>query len=157
MISLAGRLLKPLLFALDPETAHGLSVRALQFMPPMSTGPGDSRLRGTLCGLDFPNPLGLAAGYDKGAEVPDALLRLGFGFVEVGTITPLPQPGNPRPRLFRLPQDEGTARRMRGLSRAGTAPASSASMSARTRSRATARRISRAALPPSPMLPAISP
>ena len=121
MISLAGRLLKPLLFALDPETAHGLSVRALQFMPPMSTGPGDSRLRGTLCGLDFPNPLGLAAGYDKGAEVPDALLRLGFGFVEVGTITPLPQPGNPRPRLFRLPQDEGVINRF-GFNSEGHGP-----------------------------------
>ena len=121
MISLAGRLLKPLLFALDPETAHGLSIRALQFMPPVASGFEDARLRASFCGLDFPNPLGLAAGYDKGAEVPDALLRLGFGFVEVGTITPMPQPGNPKPRLFRLPHDEGVINRF-GFNSEGHAP-----------------------------------
>ena len=58
-------------------------------------------------GLNFPNPIGMAAGFDKNAEVPDALLRLGFGFVEIGTVTPQPQGGNPRPRLFRLERDEG--------------------------------------------------
>ena len=63
-------------------------------------------------GLNFPNPVGMAAGFDKHGEVPDALLRLGFGFVEVGTVTPLPQPGNPRPRLFRLPADEGVINRL---------------------------------------------
>ncbi len=63
-------------------------------------------------GLNFPNPVGMAAGFDKHAEVPDALLRLGFGFVEVGTVTPLPQAGNPRPRLFRLPRDEGVINRL---------------------------------------------
>jgi len=63
-------------------------------------------------GLNFPNPVGLAAGFDKNAQVPDALLRLGFGFVEVGTVTPRPQAGNPRPRLFRLEADEGVINRL---------------------------------------------
>ena len=66
----------------------------------------DSRLAVRAFGLNFPNPVGIAAGFDKHAEVPDALLRLGFGFVEIGTVTPLPQPGNPRPRIFRLDADE---------------------------------------------------
>src|SRR5688572_19773528 len=69
-------------------------------------------------GLDFPNPVGLAAGFDKNAEVPDALLRLGFGFVEVGGVTPRPQPGNPRPRLFRLPEDRAIINRL-GFNSAG--------------------------------------
>ena len=63
-------------------------------------------------GLNFPNPIGMAAGFDKSAEVPDALLRLGFGFVEIGTVTPKPQGGNPRPRLFRLERDEAVINRM---------------------------------------------
>ena len=103
-------------------------------------------------GLNFPNPIGLAAGFDKNAEVPDALLRLGFGFVEIGTVTPRPQAGNPRPRLFRLDADEGVInrlgfnkrarrRRWRGLPRAPTKAASSASISAPTRIRPTAPRI----------------
>src|SRR5690606_37500100 len=74
--------------------------------------PRDERLRVRLCGLDFPNPLGMAAGYDKNAEVPDALLGLGFGFAEVGTVTPLAQPGNPRPRIFRLTEDEAVINRL---------------------------------------------
>src|SRR4051794_4981518 len=94
-------LLRPVLRALDPETAHRATIRLLK-----SGLAGDarrpSRLSTRLFGLDFPNPLGLAAGFDKDAEVPLPLLKLGFGFVEVGTVTPLPQPGNPRPRLFRL-------------------------------------------------------
>ncbi len=121
MIDLAAKLLQPLLHALEPETAHGASILALKAMPPISMGVADRRLRVSACGLDFPNPLGMAAGYDKGAEAPDALFRLGFGFVEVGTITPLPQPGNPKPRLFRLPQDEGVINRL-GFNSEGHGP-----------------------------------
>lgn len=101
------------LFALDPETAHGLSIAALRCgIAPGSHAPSDARLAVSLCGLTFPNPLGMAAGYDKNAEVPDALLGLGFGFAEVGTITPLPQSGNPRPRIFRLTEDEAVINRL---------------------------------------------
>jgi dihydroorotate dehydrogenase len=95
------RLARPLIFALDAERAHRLSIGGLRGFPAgrfAESGP----LATEVAGLRFPNPLGLAAGYDKDAEVPDALLRLGFGFVEVGSITPRPQAGNPRPRLFRL-------------------------------------------------------
>lgn len=107
------RLGRSLLFALDPETAHGLSIKALKCgMPPMRKAPADERLNVRLCGLDFPNPLGMAAGYDKNAEVPDALLGLGFGFAEIGTVTPLPQPGNPKPRIFRLTEDEAVINRL---------------------------------------------
>jgi len=121
VISFAAKLLQPLLHALEPETAHGASILALRMMPPISLGFEYPRLGVSACGLDFPNPLGMAAGYDKGAEAPDALFRLGFGFVEVGTITPLPQPGNPKPRLFRLPQDEGVINRL-GFNSEGHAP-----------------------------------
>ncbi|MBS3648575.1 quinone-dependent dihydroorotate dehydrogenase [Pseudaminobacter sp. 19-2017] len=108
-----GALGRRALFCLDPESAHGLSLKALQIGVPLtSSAPRDARLSVRLCGLDFPNPLGMAAGYDKNAEVPDALLALGFGFVEVGSITPLPQPGNPRPRIFRLEQDEAVINRL---------------------------------------------
>ena len=72
----------------------------------------DRRLATRVFGLNFPNPVGMAAGFDKNAEVPDALLRVGFGFVEVGTITPKPQAGNPRPRLFRLDTDDGVINRL---------------------------------------------
>lgn len=102
-----------LLFSLDPETAHGLSIAALRCgLPVGGRAPRDERLRVRLCGLDFSNPLGMAAGYDKNAEVPDALLGLGFGFAEVGTVTPLAQPGNPRPRIFRLKADEAVINRL---------------------------------------------
>lgn len=102
-----------LLFTLDPETAHGLSIRALKCgLPQLRKAPSDPRLQVRLCGLDFANPLGMAAGYDKNAEVPDALLGLGFGFAEVGTVTPLAQAGNPRPRIFRLVQDEAVINRL---------------------------------------------
>ncbi len=121
MIGLAGRLLQPLLRKLEPEVAHSASIAALKLMPPLPL-PASRRALETLAfGLTFPNPLGLAAGFDKGAEVADPLLRLGFGFVEVGTITPLPQPGNPRPRLFRLPADEGVINRF-GFNSEGHAP-----------------------------------
>ena len=101
------------LFAFDPETAHGLSIAALKTGIPLCPAPAaNPRLRTRLRGLDFPNPLGMAAGFDKNAEVPDALLRLGFGFAEVGTVTPRPQPGNPRPRIFRLTSDRAVINRL---------------------------------------------
>ena len=121
MIGLAGRIARPLLFALEPERAHRASIAALKLMPPVSCAFADARLITRAFGLDFPNPLGMAAGYDKGGEAPDALLRLGFGFVEVGTITPLPQPGNPKPRVFRLPADEGVINRL-GFNSEGHGP-----------------------------------
>ncbi|MGQ3298154.1 quinone-dependent dihydroorotate dehydrogenase [Reyranella sp.] len=98
---------------LDAEAAHGLAIRALK------TGllPGDRRtdavsLATTVWGRSLPNPIGLAAGFDKNAEVADAMLAQGFGLVEIGSVTPRPQEGNPRPRLFRLPQDRGVINRM---------------------------------------------
>jgi dihydroorotate dehydrogenase len=112
-MSVLDRIGRKLLFSFDPETAHGLSIAALRCgLPVASPPPRDARLKVRLCGLDFPNPLGMAAGYDKNAEVPDALLGLGFGFAEVGTITPLPQPGNPKPRIFRLTADEAVINRL---------------------------------------------
>jgi dihydroorotate dehydrogenase len=101
------------LFALDPETAHGLSIAALKSGVPLCARPApDARLAVSAAGLDFPNPLGMAAGYDKNGEVPDALLKLGFGFAEIGTVTPLPQPGNPRPRIFRLTAERAVINRL---------------------------------------------
>lgn len=101
------------LFAFDPETAHGLSIAGLKTgIPVCSPAPADARMRVELAGLSFPNPLGMAAGYDKNGEVPDALLRLGFGFAEVGTVTPLPQSGNPQPRIFRLEADSAVINRL---------------------------------------------
>ena len=111
MIGLFDRLARPLLRALDPEEAHGLTIRALKYAPLPRASADDPRLKVQAFGLTFPNPVGIAAGFDKHAEVPDALLRLGFGFAEVGTLTPRPQPGNPRPRLFRLDQDNGVINR----------------------------------------------
>ena len=112
MIGFFERLTRPLLHALDPEDAHALAISMLKFAPLPPAARGDKRLTVRAFGLNFPNPVGMAAGFDKNAEVPDALLRLGFGFVEVGTITPLPQAGNPRPRLFRLDADEGVINRL---------------------------------------------
>ena len=91
---------------LEPEAAHRATLRlmASPFAPRLRVR-SDPMLRIRIAGIDFPNPLGLAAGFDKNAEVPDAMLRLGFGFVEIGGVTPLPQPGNDRPRVFRLPDD----------------------------------------------------
>ncbi|WP_118135672.1 quinone-dependent dihydroorotate dehydrogenase [Oceanicella sp. SM1341] len=102
----------PLLRRIDPETAHGLAIRALRLGLAPAPGPVTSpRLATRLAGLKLANPLGLAAGFDKNAEALSPLLRAGFGFVEVGAVTPRPQPGNPRPRLFRLPQDAGVINR----------------------------------------------
>ncbi|MBX7482201.1 quinone-dependent dihydroorotate dehydrogenase [Qipengyuania qiaonensis] len=104
-------LARPFLFTLDPETAHGLTIRALALAPRI--GPRTSgRLAVDVAGVHFPNPLGMAAGFDKDAEVPDQILGLGFGFAEVGSITPQPQAGNPKPRLFRLVEDRGVINRM---------------------------------------------
>jgi dihydroorotate dehydrogenase len=112
-MSLFERIGRQALFAFDPETAHGLSIAALKSGLPFCPKPRpDARLAVRVAGLDFPNPLGMAAGYDKNAEVPDALLGLGFGFAEVGTITPLPQPGNPKPRIFRLTADRAVINRL---------------------------------------------
>jgi dihydroorotate dehydrogenase len=105
------RLLRPALFALDAERAHGLALAALKWRgagSPPEPGP----LAIEIAGLQFPNPLGMAAGFDKDGEVPDALLGLGFGFAEVGSITPLPQAGNAKPRLFRLAEDRAVINRM---------------------------------------------
>ena len=112
MIGLFDRLARPLLRAFDPEDAHALTLRALKFAPLMRAASDDPRLTVRAFGLEFGNPVGVAAGFDKGAEVPDALFRLGFGFVEVGTITPRPQAGNPRPRVFRLDAEEGVINRL---------------------------------------------
>jgi dihydroorotate dehydrogenase len=112
MIAFLDRLARPLLYALDPEDAHRLAIRMLQFAPLPPAQPDDARLATRVFGLNFPNPIGIAAGFDKHAEIPDALLRSGFGFVEVGTVTPLPQPGNSRPRLFRLDADLGVINRL---------------------------------------------
>jgi dihydroorotate dehydrogenase len=102
----------PLLRWFDPEDAHRLAIHGLKFLPPARPRPDDHKLAVRAFGLNFPNPVGMAAGFDKNAEVPDALLRLGFGFVEIGTVTPRPQRGNPRPRLFRLERDEAVINRL---------------------------------------------
>jgi dihydroorotate dehydrogenase len=122
LASMAFPLARPLLHALDAETAHGLTIRALRALPAARIEAADPRLRVEAMGLSFPNPLGLAAGFDKNAEVPDQMLALGFGFTEIGTVTPEPQAGNPRPRLFRLTEDEAVINRM-GFNNEGHAAA----------------------------------
>ena len=103
----------PLLRCLDPETAHRLTIRALSAgLGPSTKGwAPDARLGQSLFGLHFPHPVGIAAGFDKDAEAFAGVLKLGAAFVEVGTMTPRPQPGNPRPRLFRLPEDNAVINR----------------------------------------------
>jgi dihydroorotate dehydrogenase len=101
----------PVLERLPAETAHRAAINALKIAPPARTAPSDPRLAVEVLGLRFPNALGLAAGFDKNAEVPGAMLKLGFGFVEVGTLTPRPQDGNARPRLFRLREDAAVINR----------------------------------------------
>lgn len=112
-MSRAERLALALLHRVEPETAHGLALRALNagLGPKLSAPPTSARLRVTVAGLDLPNPLGLAAGFDKNAEAVAPLSRAGFGFLEVGAATPRPQPGNDRPRLFRLPRDKAVINR----------------------------------------------
>jgi dihydroorotate dehydrogenase len=114
MIGLGYKLARPALFSLtEPEAAHRLTLRALAagVVPPCGV-PADPRLSVDAFDLRFPNPLGMAAGFDKDAEVPDALLRLGFGFTEVGTLTPKAQEGNPKPRVFRLADDHALINRL---------------------------------------------
>jgi dihydroorotate dehydrogenase len=106
------KLLRPIAFALDAETAHRATIRALSMAPRLPLPKFPPELGQEVAGLNFPSPVGLAAGFDKDAEVPDAMLGLGFGFVEVGTITPRPQAGNPKPRLFRLKEDRAVINRM---------------------------------------------
>jgi dihydroorotate dehydrogenase len=106
-------LLKPFVFALDPETAHEMSIAGMKalgaLLPAAKPLPGR---RVTVMGLDFPNPVGMAAGLDKNGDAIDALAAWGWGFLEIGTVTPRPQPGNPKPRLFRLPEAMGVINRM---------------------------------------------
>jgi dihydroorotate dehydrogenase len=107
--SLATRALR----RLDAETAHGLTIRALKAgLGPRVAADSETNLATNLCGLRLPNAVGLAAGFDKNAEVPDAMLAAGFGFVECGTVTPLAQVGNPKPRIFRLTEDKGVINRL---------------------------------------------
>ncbi|MCW2245365.1 dihydroorotate dehydrogenase [Azospirillum fermentarium] len=106
-------LVGPVLRSLDAELAHTLSIKSLGLgFGPVQSEPDDPILRTSVWGLDFANPVGLAAGYDKNAEVTGPMLRMGFGFVEAGSVTPRPQPGNPKPRLFRLPAQGAVLNRM---------------------------------------------
>lgn len=115
-------LLLPVLRMLPPEAAHRATIRALALsMGPRDRVPDDPVLATSLWELDFRNPIGLSAGFDKGAEVPDAMLAAGFGFVEAGTVTPLPQPGNPKPRMFRLSADDAAINRL-GFNGMGLGP-----------------------------------
>ncbi|MBO9547305.1 quinone-dependent dihydroorotate dehydrogenase [Caulobacter sp.] len=110
------------LHVFDPEDAHGWAIRGLKWgLGPREGGPDDPILAVNLAGLELPNCVGLAAGFDKNAEVPDAMLAAGFGFVEAGTVTPLAQAGNPRPRLFRLTEDQAVINRM-GFNNGGLEP-----------------------------------
>lgn len=111
-----------LLHTIDPEEAHGLTIRGLKYgLGPRPVERDDPILATTVAGLAMPNCVGLAAGFDKNAEAPNAMLRAGFGFVECGTVTPLAQEGNPRPRLFRLSEDRAVINRM-GFNNDGLAP-----------------------------------
>lgn len=111
MIGALFSLAKPALHALDAETAHQLTIRGLALMPAAPAPSDDARLGSDVFGRRFPNPVGLAAGFDKQCEVPDQLLALGFGFVELGGVVPKPQAGNARPRVFRLTRDEAVINR----------------------------------------------
>ena len=109
LFPIAGRILR----SFDPETAHTLTIKSLAAgLGPVDREPDDPILRTRVWGLDFANPVGLAAGFDKNAEVVDPMLRMGFGFVEPGSVTPRPQPGNPKPRLFRLTEQGAVINRM---------------------------------------------
>ena len=105
-------LLRPLIFRLEAEKAHRLTIAGLKLRGPVAAPAAAGPLATEVAGIRFPNPLGMAPGFDKDAEVPDEVLGLGFGFVEIGTVTPRPQAGNPRPRLFRLEEDRAVINRM---------------------------------------------
>ncbi|WP_323013373.1 quinone-dependent dihydroorotate dehydrogenase [Devosia sp.] len=110
--ALAG-LTRDTLLRMDPETAHGATISALKLgLAPQQGQPDGAELRTSLCGLDLANPVGMAAGFDKNAEVAAPLARMGFGMVEIGTVTPRPQAGNPKPRLFRIGPAQGVVNRM---------------------------------------------
>jgi dihydroorotate dehydrogenase len=122
MLTPAFELARPLLNALDPEHAHALTLKALELGVYPRAAADNASLSVTAWGLAFPNPLGVAAGFDKDARVPDSLLGMGFGHTEVGTVTPRPQEGNPRPRVFRLRRDRALVNRL-GFNNAGHAAA----------------------------------
>ena len=124
-------LIRPFAFALDAETAHRATIAALKLLPKRHPPRFPDSLRTTVAGIDFATPVGLAAGFDKNAEVPGAMLGLGFGFVEVGTVTPSAQPGNPKPRLFRLAGDRAAINRL-GFNNKGQ-PAAFAALQRRVR------------------------
>lgn len=105
-------LAKPFLFQLDAERAHSLTIAGLKTVPMGPAPKSDPVLKTNVAGLEFPNPIGMAPGFDKNGEVPDALIRMGFGFAEVGTLTPRPQGGNPKPRIFRLIEDKAVVNRL---------------------------------------------
>jgi dihydroorotate dehydrogenase len=115
-------LLRPLVMALDAEAAHRLTIWALKRIRPRKPAPDDPILATRVFGLDFPNPVGIAAGFDKHGDVPLQLATLGFGFVELGSVTPRPQPGNARPRVFRLAEDRAVINRY-GFNSVGAAGA----------------------------------
>ena len=113
MLNQLFELARPALLAFDPERAHQMSIQALEKgLYPRDTTPDDPRLSVTVAGLRFPNPIGIAAGFDKDARVPDAVLGMGCGFAEIGTVTPRPQSGNPQPRVFRLIRDRAVINRL---------------------------------------------
>jgi dihydroorotate dehydrogenase len=118
MIGALFNLAKPLIHKMDPEEAHLLTMKGLSFAPAFIGAQNDAALGVEAFGFHFPNPVGIAAGFDKHAEAIDGVLRLGTGFVEVGGVTPLPQTGNPRPRVFRLPEDGAVINRY-GLNSVG--------------------------------------
>jgi dihydroorotate dehydrogenase len=112
-VPLLANLTRDSLLKMDPETAHGATINALRLgLAPQQDFPDPPELKTTLAGLELPNPVGMAAGFDKNGEVPRALALMGFGMVEIGTVTPLPQSGNPKPRLFRVGAAEGVINRM---------------------------------------------
>ena len=123
MLGAVFELARPLLYALDPEHAHELTLKSIEAgVYPRVSGPDDERLAVNVWGLTLPNPFGIAPGFDKDARVPDAMLQMGFGHAEIGTVTPRPQDGNPRPRIFRLLRDKAMINRL-GFNNQGHAAA----------------------------------
>ena len=108
----AFKLARPFVFCLDAEKAHQLTIASLKMLPPAPPQKRDDVLTSSVAGIEFPNPVGLAAGFDKNGEVPYHMLGMGFGFAELGTVTPQPQDGNPKPRIFRLTEDKAVINRL---------------------------------------------